>query len=241
MTTFRGGNNPVLAGDNLFSQQDLANAIAEVQEIAEDAETSKDEAATSATNAAASASSASSSASSAESDVESFFAVYYGSAASDPATDPNGDAVSAGDVYFNTTSGKLQVYSGAVWEDFSAPDAAVYDINFSVYGTAPAATTQIGQLVATRGFKISGTASIHQGYAKTGPTGSNTTVTIYVEGVSKGSVTFTTAGGNGQTQAFSLTETTVSAGDVVSASVTTGDVNSVIADLSITVYGTVTA
>lgn len=41
--------------------------------------------------------------------------VYYGPDASDPATRPDGSASVAGDLYYNTTSGQLKVFSGSSW------------------------------------------------------------------------------------------------------------------------------
>lgn len=45
-----------------------------------------------------------------------FRGTYYGPATSDPALDPNGVAPTAGDLYLNTASGKLRVYT-TVWVD----------------------------------------------------------------------------------------------------------------------------
>ena len=74
-------------------------------------------AATNATNAANSASAAATSAAAAAASADFFDDVYLGSKASDPATDNDGDALNAGDLYFNTTSNNLKVYSGSAWQD----------------------------------------------------------------------------------------------------------------------------
>lgn len=47
--------------------------------------------------------------------LQTFQGQYYGSAASDPATDPLGNAASTGDLYWNTTSQQMKVYSGSAW------------------------------------------------------------------------------------------------------------------------------
>lgn len=44
---------------------------------------------------------------------------YYGAAASDPTTDPNGNAPVDGALYFNTTSGLIRVRSGGSWQNQS--------------------------------------------------------------------------------------------------------------------------
>jgi len=39
-----------------------------------------------------------------------------GAKSSDPATDNDGDALTAGDLYFNTSANNLRVYSGSAWQ-----------------------------------------------------------------------------------------------------------------------------
>ncbi len=67
------------------------------------------EAATSATAAAASATAAAASA-------DSFDDTYLGAKSSDPSVDNDGDSLNAGDLYFNTSSNVLKVYSGSAWQ-----------------------------------------------------------------------------------------------------------------------------
>lgn len=80
--------------------------------------------ATYATNAQNSATASASSASSALSYLNEFKGTYYGSLASDPIVDPIGNAMNAGDVYFNSTSAVLKYYNGTSWNMWavSAPD-----------------------------------------------------------------------------------------------------------------------
>ena len=86
------------------------------------ASTSATNAASSATSASTSASSASTSASAAqtaqaaaEAAADNFDDTYLGAKSSDPSTDNDGDALNAGDLYFNTTSSQLKVYDGSSW------------------------------------------------------------------------------------------------------------------------------
>lgn len=44
-----------------------------------------------------------------------FRAQYLGPAASDPSTDGNGNALTAGDLYYNSSVNEMRVYSGSVW------------------------------------------------------------------------------------------------------------------------------
>ena len=68
-------------------------------------------------SAAASATAAAGSATSAQNSLNTFRGQYYGTASSDPAVDPLGAAPTAGDLYFNTTSNAMRVYSGTGWQD----------------------------------------------------------------------------------------------------------------------------
>jgi hypothetical protein len=79
------------------------------------AATSESNAATSASNAATSESNAAASAASAASLLDNFDDVYLGAKANDPTLDNDGDALNAGDLYYNTTSGNLKYYTGSVW------------------------------------------------------------------------------------------------------------------------------
>lgn len=48
---------------------------------------------------------------------DSFDDTYLGPKSSDPTVDNDGDALTAGDIYFSTTSNKLRVYDGSNWND----------------------------------------------------------------------------------------------------------------------------
>ncbi|QOI68900.1 putative tail fiber protein [Pelagibacter phage Lederberg EXVC029P] len=102
------------------------------------ATTKATEAATSATNAATSATSAETAKTAAETAqaaaeaaADNFDDIYLGAKASDPTVDNDGDALTAGDLYFNTTNNVLRVYSGSAWND-----AAVDTTGFASNGFA---------------------------------------------------------------------------------------------------------
>jgi hypothetical protein len=87
------------------------------------ATTKASEAATSATNAATSATAADTAKTAAqaaqtaaEAAADNFDDTYLGAKASDPTVDNDGDALTAGDLYFNTTSNVLKVYNGSSWQ-----------------------------------------------------------------------------------------------------------------------------
>ena len=102
------------------------------------ATTKASEASTSATNAATSATAASTAQTAAEAAqtaaelaADNFDDTYLGAKASDPTLDNDGDALTAGDLYFNTTSNVLRVYTGSAWQD-----AAVDTTGFASNGFA---------------------------------------------------------------------------------------------------------
>jgi hypothetical protein len=79
-----------------------------------------DEAATAvsaAASATSSASAASSAQSAAEAALDSFDDRYLGAKSSDPVLDNDGDALVAGQIYYDTVTNKLRVYSGVAWAD----------------------------------------------------------------------------------------------------------------------------
>ena len=99
------------------------------------ATTKASEAATSATNAATSATAADTAKTAAqaaqtaaEAAADNFDDTYLGAKSSDPTVDNDGDALTAGDLYFNTTSNVLKVYNGSSWQ-VAAVDATTLASN----------------------------------------------------------------------------------------------------------------
>lgn len=105
------------------------------------ATTKASEAATSATNAASSATSAASSAASALSAFDNFDDTYLGAKSSDPTVDNDGDALTGGDLYFNTSLGIMKVYTGSAWVHAYVPGSAV-NITSSATGDVAATNVQ---------------------------------------------------------------------------------------------------
>ncbi len=126
------------------SATNAASSATSATSSASTATTKASEAATSATNAATSATSSATSATAsatsatnsatsatasdtaktaaqaaqaaAEAAADNFDDTYLGAKSSDPTVDNDGDALSAGDLYFNTTSNVLKVYNGSSWQ-----------------------------------------------------------------------------------------------------------------------------
>jgi len=103
------------------------------------ATTKASEAATSATNAATSATSADTAKTAAqaaqaaaEAAADNFDDTYLGAKSSDPTVDNDGDALTAGDLYFNTTSNVLRVYNGSSWQDAAVDASSLASNGFAI-------------------------------------------------------------------------------------------------------------
>jgi hypothetical protein len=127
------------ASEASTSATNAASSASTASGHASTATTKASEASTSATNAASSATTASNSATAAqaaqaaaETAADNFDDTYLGAKSSDPSTDNDGDALSSGDLYFNTSSNVLKVYNGSSWQ-IAAVDASSFATNgFSI-------------------------------------------------------------------------------------------------------------
>jgi hypothetical protein len=74
--------------------------------------------------------------------LDAFTDTYLGAKSSDPSVDNDGNALTAGDWYFNTTSNRTRIYSGSAW-DFVAVDSSTVVPKTSDTGSAivPSGTT----------------------------------------------------------------------------------------------------
>jgi len=129
---------------------------------ATNAATSATNAATSETNASNSATAAATSAAAAEAAFDAFDDIYLGAKSSAPTVDNDGDALTAGDQYFNTTNNTLFVWNGSAWQAAS-PDL--------VGDTTP----QLGGNLDLNSNDITGTGNINN-------TGTITTDGLTVDG-----------------------------------------------------------
>ena len=132
------------------NMQNITDNLTAVQNAA----TNATNAATSASNASTSESNAAASAASAAASFDAFDDRYLGAKSDDPATDNDGDALDAGDQYFNTTDNELKVYNGSAWQSASVVGGTVTSLTTSsldanggtidgtvIGGTTPAAGT----------------------------------------------------------------------------------------------------
>jgi hypothetical protein len=118
---------------------------------ASSASTSATNAATSETNAATSATAAAAAQAAAELAADNFDDTYLGAKASDPTVDNDGDALTAGDLYFNTTANDLRVYNGSSWQIAAVSTAGLLAAanNLSDVSNAATARTNLGLAIGT--------------------------------------------------------------------------------------------
>jgi hypothetical protein len=105
------------------SETNAASSASAASTSASNASTSETNAASSATtattqatNAATSATAAQAAQTAAELAADNFEDTYLGAKSVDPTVDNDGDALTTGDLYFNTTSNVLKVYNGSSWQ-----------------------------------------------------------------------------------------------------------------------------
>ncbi len=133
---------------------------------ASNASTSATAAATSATAAASSATAAAASAAAAAASADAIDDVYLGAKSSDPSVDNDGDALTAGDWYFNTTSNISRMYSGSSWSDVSVSAA-----------TTVSKTSATGSAILPSGTTVQRDGSPSAGYLRWNST--DTTTEVY--------------------------------------------------------------
>lgn len=110
--------------------------------------------AASASAAATSASSASTSAASALTYLNNFKGQYYGPLASNPSLDPLGNAMGAGDLYWNTTIPEMRVYNGSAWVAAYVPLSSTLLAANNLSDVANAATARANIGAASTGKAI---------------------------------------------------------------------------------------
>jgi len=117
------------------SATNASNSASAASTSATNASNSASSASTSASNASTSATNAAASAASALAALDDFTDTYLGAFSTDPTLDNDGNALSAGDLYFNTVANRLKVYSGSAWS-FAIVDTSTVVIKTSSTGSA---------------------------------------------------------------------------------------------------------
>ena len=99
---------------------------------ANNAATSASTASTQAGNAATSATAAAASATAAASHLDTFDDLYLGVKSADPSVDNDGDALTSGDMYYNSSSNELKIYDGSVWRLAAVDTTAFAQAGFAI-------------------------------------------------------------------------------------------------------------
>ena len=109
-----------------------ASSASSASTQASNAASSASTASTQATNSANSATAAAASATAAAASADNFDDTYLGAKSSDPTVDNDGDALNAGDLYFNSSSNTLRVYSGSAWQDAALDSSSFASPGFAI-------------------------------------------------------------------------------------------------------------
>ena len=112
------------ASEASTSATNAATSATAASTQASNASTSATNAATSATAAQTAQTAAEAAQAAAETAADNFDDTYLGAKASDPTVDNDGDALNAGDLYFNTTSNVMKYYDGSSWNTIEAVDTS---------------------------------------------------------------------------------------------------------------------
>jgi hypothetical protein len=134
------------ASNAATSETNAATSETNAANSAAAAATSASNAATSETNANTAKIAAEAAQAAAELALDNFEDTYLGAFASDPTTDNDGDALSTGDLYFNTGSNDLRVYNGSAWQIAAVSTAGLLAAanNLSDVADVPTARTNLG-------------------------------------------------------------------------------------------------
>lgn len=143
------------ATDSSNSATDSANSATASANSATASSSSATDSANSATASATSATASAASAAAAQASQEAIDGLYLGAQASDPTLDLNGDPVTTGDWYFNTTIALSKIYTGSSWEVLTATGSVT-----SVTGTGTVSGLTLTGTVTTSGdLTLGGTLS----------------------------------------------------------------------------------
>jgi hypothetical protein len=144
-------NASTSASNAATSATNAATSETNAANSASAAATSETNSATSEANAATSAATAAAEAAAALAAFDNFDDKYLGAKASDPTLDNDGDALVAGALYFNTTSGVMNVYTGSAWVAayVSAAGVLLQANNLSDVASALTSRANLGLTIGT--------------------------------------------------------------------------------------------
>ena len=134
------------ASEASASASTATTKASEASTSATNAATSATASATSATASASSATASAASAAAAAATKDSIDEFYLGAQSSNPTVDNNGDAVTAGDWYFNTSANETRIYNGSAWQVTAVSSSGLLTAsnNLSDLASATTARTNLG-------------------------------------------------------------------------------------------------
>jgi len=142
LATTQAGNAATSATAGATSATAAATSATAAATSATAAATSATTATTQATTATTQATAAAASATAAAASADAFDDSYLGGKSSDPSVDNDGDALTAGDMYYNTSTNRMRVYSGSSWSDVALDSSTlVSKTSTTGSGVLPAGTT----------------------------------------------------------------------------------------------------
>jgi len=192
------------------SATNAANSATAAATSASNAKTSETNAKTSETNAAGSASSAASSASSLQAALAAFNSTFIGRLASDPTKDGNGNPLTDGAEYFNTTTEKLRVYSAGAWSNYDA-SAQTYTTNASLSATNAASSASAASTSASNAATSASNAKTSETNAATSASNAATSASNAKTSETNAKTSETNAGTSATNSATSATNSSNSA------------------------------
>ena len=124
-----------------------------------------------ATTATSQATAAAASATAAAASADAFDDTYLGAKSSAPSVDNDGDALTAGDLYFNTSTNVMNVYTGSAWIAAAVSSSAVVEKTGATgSGVMPSGTTaQRDGSPAVGYFRYNSTTDEFEGYSGSSP------------------------------------------------------------------------
>ncbi len=130
--TTQASNASTSATNAATSETNAASSATAAASSASAASTSATTATTQATNAANSATAAQTAQAAAELAADNFDDTYLGAKTSDPSTDNDGDALTTGDLYYNTTTNIMRVWNGTAWENVAQSTTGLASNGFAI-------------------------------------------------------------------------------------------------------------
>ena len=153
-------SNAASSASSALSSKNSASSFAtNSANSATSASNSASTATTKASEAAASETAAEAAKVAAEAALDEFTDIYLGAKASDPTTDNDGNALTAGDQYFNTTINVLKIYNGSAWQSAAIDSSGFVETT----GDTMTGPLDVQSTITSDGLTVDGVGVINTG------------------------------------------------------------------------------